>query len=384
MASAKSFDKNIRFSDLVESAASCSLCPRLSSKNKVLSQTNGSIDSKVLFIAEAPGRLGADRTGVPLAGDQTGRNFESLLGNIGWDRKNIFITNAILCNPLDEKGNNGSPKRIEVHNCSAYLSMVVKIVDPAVVVTLGGVALAALNEISKHSMTLKTHLCTPTNWYDRIVFPLYHPGPRARIHRSTANQRADFMRLAKFVSPVKGVKIKPNRKVAKLHPPWKSPSAFQQTAYVIAHSLEHLSYFKLTKLLYLADLRALKLFGRTITGEIYLRQQEGPWPPEMHNQLSVLDGHELYIGTRHRRPFVNIGSSARFDVQLSEEDLSVIFDIVEKYGHLSNAEVKSSAYSTQPMKYILREEKKGRDLRKLPVIYNNQTADRIDSAQAED
>ncbi|MEE9465229.1 MAG: uracil-DNA glycosylase family protein [Candidatus Neomarinimicrobiota bacterium] len=378
----KSFDRNIRFHDLIESVASCSLCPRLSSKTKVLSHTNGSIDSQILFVAEAPGRLGADRTGVPLAGDQTGKNFESLLGNVGWDRSDIFITNAILCNPLDEKGNNGSPKRQEVHNCSAYLSMVMKIIDPAVVVTLGGVALTALNELSMHRMTLKTHLCTPTAWYDRIVFPLYHPGPRARIHRSKANQRADFMQLAKFVHPNEGVIRKPNRKVAKLPAQWKSPSAFQQTAYVIAHSLENLSYFKLTKLLYLSDLRALQLLGKTITGEIYLRQQEGPWPPKMPDQISALDGHELCVGFRHRKPFVKIGSSARFDVELSEEELSVIFDVVEQYGHLSNAAVKTFAYSTKPMKYILREEEKGRDLRKLPVIYKNQTADTLDSAKA--
>ena len=45
-------------------------------RRKVFSEANGNIDSKALFIAEAPGRLGADKTGIPLYGDRTGDNFE--------------------------------------------------------------------------------------------------------------------------------------------------------------------------------------------------------------------------------------------------------------------------------------------------------------------
>ena len=84
-----SFGKATRFNDLVASVQHCDLCLRLCSRRKVLSQANGSIDAKVLFIAEAPGRLGADRTGVPLHGDRTGENFETLLGNIGWQRESV-------------------------------------------------------------------------------------------------------------------------------------------------------------------------------------------------------------------------------------------------------------------------------------------------------
>jgi uracil-DNA glycosylase len=82
----KSFSKAARFNDLVESVQHCDLCPRLRGCRKVLSSANGNVESKVLFVAEAPGRLGADRTGVPLFGDRTGDNFEALLGNIGWRR----------------------------------------------------------------------------------------------------------------------------------------------------------------------------------------------------------------------------------------------------------------------------------------------------------
>jgi len=131
-----SFSKEDRFRDLVESVQHCDICARLCARRKVLSSANGAVESKVLFVAEAPGRLGADRTGVPLCGDRTGDNFEILLANIGWRRQDVFITNAILCNPKQENGNNDTPTMEEIANCSAYLEMIIALVSPEVIVTL--------------------------------------------------------------------------------------------------------------------------------------------------------------------------------------------------------------------------------------------------------
>ena len=141
-------DKNERFTDLVESVRYCDLCPRLAIQKKVLTTANGNINTQVLFIAEAPGRLGADRTGIPLYGDRTGNNFDILLGNIGWQRNQVFITNAILCNPKQENGNNGTPTCDEITNCSSYLEMVINLINPNVIVTLGITALKALELLS--------------------------------------------------------------------------------------------------------------------------------------------------------------------------------------------------------------------------------------------
>jgi len=131
----QAFSKTARFNDLVESVQHCDLCPRLCGRRKVLSTANGSIESKVPFVAEAPGRLGAGRTGIPLYGDRTGDNFETLLGNIGWRREEVFITNAVLCNPTQKNGNNATPTDEEIANCSAYLEMVIALVSPDVIVT---------------------------------------------------------------------------------------------------------------------------------------------------------------------------------------------------------------------------------------------------------
>jgi uracil-DNA glycosylase family 4 len=138
------------------------------------------VESKVLFVAEAPGRLGADRTGVPLFGDRTGDNFEALLGNIGWRREQVFITNAVLCNPKQDDGNNDTPTAEEIAKCSAYLEMVITLVNPDVIVTLGVTALDALNLLSPHGIELREGVAQLVPWRGTRLFPLYHPGNGGR------------------------------------------------------------------------------------------------------------------------------------------------------------------------------------------------------------
>ena len=201
----RSSGKAARFADLVESVQHCDLCPRLCARRKVLSGANGNVESKVLFVAEAPGRLGADRTGVPLYGDRTGDNFEALLGNVNWHREQVFVTNAILCNPQDDHGNNRTPTSEEIANCSAYLEMVINLVEPAIVVTLGATALSAVAHIWPHGLELREDAAKVIPWGTAKLMPLYHPGPRATIHRSLIKQRSDFTRLAQLVHPASGL-----------------------------------------------------------------------------------------------------------------------------------------------------------------------------------
>src|SRR5579872_2221398 len=91
-------DDEITFCRLVERVAACRLCPSMEGRRRVLGPGNGPLDALVLFVAEAPGRLGGDRTGVPLSRDRSGLNFERLLASSGLGRAEVFVTNAVLCN----------------------------------------------------------------------------------------------------------------------------------------------------------------------------------------------------------------------------------------------------------------------------------------------
>ncbi len=183
------------FADLIARVQHCNLCPRMQHRKKVLGYPNGSLDSPVLFIAEAPGRLGADKFGIPLYGDQTGRNFEMLIASAGLTRGSIFITNAVLCNPRTPVGNNDSPTPAEIHNCSQYLRETLEIIKPEYIVPLGAAALVSLNAIKPHQIKLSEGVAKVFMWNGYQVFPLFHPGPRAFIRRTKAQHVEDYRTL---------------------------------------------------------------------------------------------------------------------------------------------------------------------------------------------
>ena len=163
---------------------------------RALGPANGSLDARVLFVAEAPGRLGADRTGVPLSGDQTGRNFDALLAGAGIYRSGIFVSNAVLCNPRTPDGRNDRPRAAELRSCSTHLRALVDLLDPRWVVSLGRTALDALSLIEAHTVVLARDVGLDMPWYGRRLVPLYHPGPRALIRRPLAQQAGDYAALA--------------------------------------------------------------------------------------------------------------------------------------------------------------------------------------------
>src|SRR5215207_10812884 len=191
------------FNELVKDAASCTLCPAMCGRSAVLSELNGSIDSRIMFIGEAPGRKGADRTRVPFSGDQSGANFDRFLSSINLTRKEIFITSAALCNPRSESGANRKPTQKELANCSGFLRRTIELIDPRVIVTLGSVALEALKRIQYHELNLKTAASQIHSWNDRVLVPVYHPSPQVLAsHRREAEQLKDYKMVAKAVTQI--------------------------------------------------------------------------------------------------------------------------------------------------------------------------------------
>jgi uracil-DNA glycosylase family 4 len=187
---------------LARLASGCSRCDGMRRRSAVLGGANGPAPAKVMFIAEAPGRLGADRTGIPLCGDRSGDNFEYLLDSVGLSRNEIFVTNAVLCNPRDASGRNRRPLPQELHNCATFLRGQIDAVDPPVIATLGSFALQALANIEAHALVLRRDAGSACPWQGRILVPLYHTSPRAQIHRPKELQLRDFVSLAAVVGKV--------------------------------------------------------------------------------------------------------------------------------------------------------------------------------------
>lgn len=347
-------NKELQFEKLIDSVTNCSLCSDMESRTGVLSELNGNIHSNVLFIAEAPGRLGADKTRVPLFGDQTGANFQRLIDTIGWSRENFFITNAVLCNPRDTIGNNTTPCKKHIKNCSIYLKILIHILEPEYVVTLGQKAIESLSIIEDVKITLKTHVRTSINWYGRTLIPLYHMGPRALIHRNFYNQLSDFYWLAHTVK----LKAKPWERLSKsslkktLSSIEFSPTRLQKLATELLMKTGPISKFKLTKLLYLVDYHYLKKNNKLFTNSYYLRAYAGPIPIGLDKQLDELK-HQGIIRVIDSLYCLNKLTINDF----THNDITVIEQIIDKYSGKTDSEIKTSTYLTVPMKRILRMEK---------------------------
>jgi uracil-DNA glycosylase family 4 len=194
--------KDLLFAHLVADAQACRSCPRMEGRRRVLGPANGPLGARVIFIAEAPGRFGGEKGGVPLSGDASGRNFVRYLAAAGMRREEVFVTNAALCNPQTPRGTNAPPSHQELRRCSPFLQRTLAVIRPEVIVTLGNKALAALGLIAPHAVTLREHAATPVPWSGYTLFPLYHPSPQVVVSptgRSHARQEADYQALRRLM-----------------------------------------------------------------------------------------------------------------------------------------------------------------------------------------
>lgn len=340
------------YRDLVSRAHGCRLCPEMSGCNRVLSDVNGPADAKIMFIGEAPGRLGAERTAVPFHGDVAGDNFERLLTLAGLARAEVFVTNSILCNPTDQNGNNAPPSRQAIRNCSSLLRDQLDVINPEFVVTLGAAALNALSLVHPHSLAVATHVRTVQRWNGRKLIPLYHPGARAMIHRNFAAQTADYY----FVGEVYRRTLAKRRKVV-AHPP---PRAGWEIVSYVLSKMQVLSLFQLHKIMYLIDYRYYKNANEKLTDFFYIRQKDGPYCVELgsrwYKKFDSLD-----VTYRAGVPILHWRHAGLFAEEnpLRDGTKNVVDDLLRPLSRLTDAELKTRAYLTAPMKRALRAERTG-------------------------
>lgn len=188
------------FLKLAGNAQNCRVCQAMCDKTAVLSELNGNLDPKVFFIAEAPGRQGADRTRKPFSGDKSGANFQIFLDSINLRREEIFITNTVLCSPRSDTGANRKPSKKEIKNCAPFLEKTIDLINPKIIVTLGTVALEALKTIEYHQIILKSDAARIFRWNGRILVPLYHPSPQVIASRRRMHEQIeDFKSVAQAI-----------------------------------------------------------------------------------------------------------------------------------------------------------------------------------------
>lgn len=353
-------EKEKKFLELVRRVQECRKCPRMKNSARVLGPGCGPLNPTVVFVGEAPGRLGADGSHLPFHGDKSGHNFESLIEQVGISRYEVFVTNAVLCNPKDQAGNNATPTATEISNCAPFLKEQIELLNPDIVVSLGAVALNACSLVFPHSLTLKTAVRTSNKWFERILIPVYHPGQRAMVHRSFANQLADYQFIVE--SARRGGRKKKRIRGAVPRRSGSGSKFASITRRILDQRPEGVSYFALHKLHFLAEVAHMEATGERLTNAYVVRQKDGPYFVDLHmtKLQTIVPG--LIIERNGGLARIRLDPQRSFDEDapssiLSDSELQFIDRTLKRYGGLTDAELKRVVYLSKPMRALLRKER---------------------------
>lgn len=99
---------------------------------------DGHAGAPVMLVGEAPGG-DEDRLGKPFVG-VSGQLLDRMLASIGLDRSQVFISNTVFWRPPG----NRTPTPGEVATCQPFVERMVELIDPEILVAMGGAAAKTL------------------------------------------------------------------------------------------------------------------------------------------------------------------------------------------------------------------------------------------------
>jgi uracil-DNA glycosylase family 4 len=164
--------KATAFTRLRTRALACIKCPHLASSRKTVVFGVGNIDSPLMFVGEAPG-ADEDEQGEPFVG-KAGQLLTKIIETMGLSRADVYIANILKCRPdtPEQSAGNRKPTPDEMATCLPYLHEQIDLIQPKVLVALGGTAVEGLLGktigITKLRGTWKTYRNIP-------LMPTYHP-----------------------------------------------------------------------------------------------------------------------------------------------------------------------------------------------------------------
>src|SRR4051794_24043241 len=179
-----------------QQATTCRRCPQLASTRTTVVFGSGNADAELMFVGEAPG-ANEDKQGVPFVG-QAGRLLDTLLGEIGLTRPDVFVVNVLKCRPPG----NRDPLPQEIDSCQDYLFRQLELIAPRVVCTLGNFATKLLRGDPATGITRLHGREEVRRIGPRTVrlYPIFHPAAALYTPSMLATLREDFARLPELLA----------------------------------------------------------------------------------------------------------------------------------------------------------------------------------------
>jgi uracil-DNA glycosylase len=136
--------KRLSLKALREAAAGCTACPLYKDATQTVFG-NGLKRAELMLVGEQPGDR-EDREGEPFVGP-AGRVLDEALEQVGIDRSEVFLTNAVKHFKWEARGKrriHQRPSVMEQNACRPWLEAEIAVVKPAVLVALGAIAARSL------------------------------------------------------------------------------------------------------------------------------------------------------------------------------------------------------------------------------------------------
>jgi uracil-DNA glycosylase family 4 len=132
------------FDDLRTKVLACTKCPNLVAFRHSVVFGVGNPSAELMFVGEAPG-ADEDLQGEPFVG-RAGELLTKIIQTMGYQRSEVYIANVLKCRPDIPSGTPGNrqPTPAEMATCLPYLREQIELIQPKVMVALGGTAMRGL------------------------------------------------------------------------------------------------------------------------------------------------------------------------------------------------------------------------------------------------
>jgi DNA polymerase len=151
-----------------------------------------------MLIGEAPGAQ-EDRQGKPFVGP-SGQLLDRMLATIGLDRSKVYITNVIYWRPPG----NRTPTAAEIATCQPFLERQIELLQPKLLVFVGGIAARALLGVTEGVTKLRGRPFTYEAGDGRSIpaIVMFHP---AYLLRQPAQKRYSWRDLLAIKEKIKNL-----------------------------------------------------------------------------------------------------------------------------------------------------------------------------------
>ncbi len=164
-------------------------------KNTVFA--DGNHEARIMLVGEAPG-ADEDQQGLPFVG-RSGQLLDRILAAIGHSRESVYISNILPWRPPG----NRTPTLHEIEICRPFIERHMELVNPEILVFLGGVSAKTLLNEKTGIMRLRG------KWHEIDVagrkipaMPTFHPAYLLRNPSAKAKTWQDFLSIRRKYSEI--------------------------------------------------------------------------------------------------------------------------------------------------------------------------------------